>query len=281
MAVAPTKSPTKAPTKARGYRVVWDTFTPGDVDVLQDYAKILRYAMISRGSTSLQGYLLHDNPVSLRSLQLALTRASSIRASQGSPQENIGSLLSSHGLISEFGLRPRQGKQKKTSAVISIVPYGQEDLSFLTPSLLHERLMTLGDGVMATIKDIHFNRHRPECANVKLASSKGQTAYIMGSDSVWTRVSRATITERLVERAYGLLLQRFAQDEAYRRELPNEIMKWQMNFRNTRQKNGDAKERLLRWTWETIMEHGLTYREAMSHNQVVMAAKNQKRTKKR
>ena len=104
-----------------------------------------------------------------------------------------------------------------------------EKIPYITQAILNERMLACGDGVIATIADIHFNALHPENKTVRLKSKKQGTVEVRRNGE-WKIAPLKAVTENLLERSYGLVMGDLAfASEVY--EKKPHIQEWHMKFR--------------------------------------------------
>lgn len=167
----------------------------------------------------------------------------------------------------------------QTNSGGNIIKYGEEDLSFLTPELLHQRFLEQGDGVIKTIEDIHFHLSRPENHNVKLRSSKGMTAWYRGGESGrWHTIQLKSMADMLLERSFELITHRLSADMEYHDYIRGEhedVFSWQMKFRNKH-----VKKPLMERAMALIVNNRLPYEDAMEENRRLAEAEKEMRMRR-
>lgn len=100
--------------------------------------------------------------------------------------------------------------------------FGKEDLShILEPEYLDDRLKELnGGGVFQIVRDVHFNKEKPENRNVRLGSLKRKTLKVKEDDG-WHVKANDDVLDALINRYKKILLRR-SHEPGFKKTLQHE-----------------------------------------------------------
>ena len=136
-------------------------------------------------------------------------------------------------------LECRAPVQVNQDITIVLNNFGKEDTSYISEEVLHERLLKCGEGVLKNIEDIHFNSKHPENKNVRMKSIKRGMVEVLRNDT-WEIAPLKDITCNLLEKSFGLLMNRVTMDSDYADEIMSRhayAFEWQMMFRTKEIRN--------------------------------------------
>jgi hypothetical protein len=95
-------------------------------------------------------------------------------------------------------------KSEDKKAAINLVPYGEEDTSFLTKEFLTMCVRDLkGDGILKIIQEIYFNKDYPQYHNVRASSIKQQLLEVYDGVT-WNAIPTLWVMDNLIKKARSL-----------------------------------------------------------------------------
>lgn len=95
-----------------------------------------------------------------------------------------------------------------THNIINIVPYGKEDLSFITDPEYKKFLNSGFNSIKEFIKVVHFNEDRPENHNMCIPAEKRPLVYVFNGKQ-WEKCEKSEFIDQIIDDKFNLLEEKF------------------------------------------------------------------------
>lgn len=105
---------------------------------------------------------------------------------------NINNSIINHGTINN------------NTQIINILPYGEEDISFLTNAVYKKILKSGFSSIKDFIEEVHFNENRPENHNLYIPAEKRQLVAIYNGKN-WVKCDKGEFLDQIVDDKYAIL----------------------------------------------------------------------------
>jgi len=109
-------------------------------------------------------------------------------------------------LIAELRARSNTTTNNNNTINITINNFGTENTCYLDPEVLARRCIAEMNGVIATIKDVHFNDDHPENHTVKMITLRDKTAAIRVNGE-WKCIPADVAADKLLWNGYTINMQ--------------------------------------------------------------------------
>jgi hypothetical protein len=123
------------------------------------------------------------------------------------------------------------GTQNNNVNIININAFGQENLDYITDSVLKECANKVYASIPTLIENIHFNPKHPENHNVKITNKKLPHASVMSEDKEWKLMDKNELIDNMMDTGYMLIDDNFNENRTeFTEERRRQYRRYQENY---------------------------------------------------